>query len=923
MIALLTSVLAHASPALPPATLPGRRLALPRCTPAPADDCWEAAPELRRFAPGPGLPTAPVAGRVRLAWDPEGLLIRIDELPQDGAPQGILDPTQGDGAQLEAALGGTKATGRLARTVATRTRAHGIHRLPVGLALGEERELWLNLVVNSADGGRAALPWTPAGEGDPVRPGSVVLVERPDLDLAVSFARDATTWQVEAWGASEITLQHERAVVPWGSRGLPEPWTRTGADTLAVPSSPETGWHTLSLTWRDAAGQPVDALALRFWHEAPAPEPPLIWPPPRQLDRGQDVALALGPSVGICGPEGPAALLAEELTRFTGVRATTAAPGAAGCELRLALDPALGPEAFAIAVAEGEATVRGGDLAGLSYGALALADAIGPDGQSPTLAVSDAPDIAERPLFHSVQVGNRPDLTVDTYIRWLRRVVLRGRYDALHLMLSDGLAWETDPALAHPRAWSKDELARLDRALDAVGIELVPGVNAPGHSEWILRHHPALMEDVNRSLLDTRHPETRPLLSALWDEAWQSFGRPAAIHIGHDEAIWQSARWFGDERNPRSAASPKWFLLADDIRWHLNWCRQRGLQAYLWSDLLLAGWNGAKDGGHHALDELSPAELAEPIVMAWSPLGDPLVHLAQDRGMQVMRVHTGYLEWKRAGLDTLADQLAGEGLGLFQPAPWAAFGPAAGSRPLHYHLGATLLAGATAWRTDLVQTHIEPSLGALVGHPASRPGLEAGIFAPEGRPLRITGAAPDARLPGVDWPARVVSDGQRIPLQPAVARAGAPVTVVPRRGTGDGLSLLHATELSHAAAAAMRADLRRGPAHHPTWWLVVEWADGEQARLPMVYGLDTYSLAGDHRGDLQWTVADTVPLASPAAAATAPAGSALPPPRDRRLYRTDWRNPRPGVPVAAWRVEVDRPGVAVIVGGGLVRSERP
>ena len=85
---------------------------------------------------------------------------------------------------------------------------------------------------------------------------------------------------------------------------------------------------------------------------------------------------------------------------------------------------------------------------------------------------------------------------------------------------------------------------------------------------------------------------------------------------------------------------------------------------------------------------LTPEQRGAIQAMAWSPLGDPLVQLSERWGIDVLRVHTGYLDWKRAGVAEQANQIAGEGLALFVPAPWAAFAPGAGSRPLHYHLRA-------------------------------------------------------------------------------------------------------------------------------------------------------------------------------------------------------------------------------------------
>lgn len=200
----LLSAPAGAAPAPPPGTLPGRRLALPRCTEEPAASCWDLAPELRRFVPGHGLPTAPAAARMRLAWDESGVLLRIDELPSaDGSPLG-------DGAaQVELALGDAKRSGRISRAAAVRSSRPGVLRLPQPLTLGETRDLWVNLVVRPASGGRAALPWSPAGELQPWRPAEVVLVDQPDLQLDLSLERDAEGWRVEAVGADRIRVRYE------------------------------------------------------------------------------------------------------------------------------------------------------------------------------------------------------------------------------------------------------------------------------------------------------------------------------------------------------------------------------------------------------------------------------------------------------------------------------------------------------------------------------------------------------------------------------------------------------------------------------------------------------------------------------------------------------------------------------------------
>jgi len=382
-----------------------------------------------------------------------------------------------------------------------------------------------------------------------------------------------------------------------------------------------------------------------------------------------------------------------------------------------------------------------------------------------------------------------------------------------------------------------------------------------------------------------------------------------------DEAVWQSGRWFADERNPRTEASPRAFLLADALRPALAWCAERGVEALVWSDLLLEGWNGARDGAHRLLDELSAAERAQLTVLAWSPLGDPLEHLVRARGMRVMRVHTGYLDWKREGLGEALPLITGEGLGLFQPVPWSAFGPAAGSRPLHYGIGSVLLAGATAWEPALVEHRIAPSLSALAGHPALRPGYRA---LPSGaqRTLSPEGEDPGPELPAVAWPPDLRSDAFQYTPAPKVARLGSPVGIVRGPARLAAVSVLQATLLPHDVENRLRdaqnGDIRAAVVAE----LRARWADGQEAATPLSYGLDTAALGADSRLNALWGAADVIPLASAAAAATEPRA------RDLRLARTDWINPRPDVPLTSLDL-VAMPAGAVILVGAATAVEPP
>jgi hypothetical protein len=387
------------------------------------------------------------------------------------------------------------------------------------------------------------------------------------------------------------------------------------------------------------------------------------------------------------------------------------------------------------------------------------------------------------------------------------------------------------------------------------------------------------------------------------------------MHIGHDEALWRSHRWFGNEQNPRTATTPRALLFADDLRFHLEWCRERGIQPYLWTDMLLDGWNGGRDGVSGALELLTDEERGQLIAMAWAPLGDPLASLTERWGIPVMRVHTGYLDWKRAGLVDTMDQLAGEGLALFVPAPWAAFAPGPGTRPLQYHLGVILLAGATAWSPDLEPAaHIAPTLAALAGHPALWPGFAA-IPHRRARPLQSEGNRPDASLPLVAWSRQIQSDELVYEVDPRVATTGAPVTfALSRPAAAAGVSVLVAAMPTHSAQAVLRRAINRSadPEAQAVGWLVLEYADGSETRRPLEYGEDLYALESVPHANVQWRSADVLPMASQVVAALHPNG------RDLRLYRVDLPTESSPSALVKVRVEAPREGIPLMVGAASV-----
>jgi hypothetical protein len=898
-------------------TLPGRAVVATPCGGAPTDACWEHATALHRFAAAPGQVVAPLEADIRLGWDPTGLTVRVGPLPDGGHIELGIAPT-GDDARLTA-LEVIEAT-------------QGVHHLRLAAApvAGTTHALRLNLVVPTGDGGTTALAWTPAGSADLARAGVVLLADAPSPGIPLTVSTTGSDLSVLAPGASRVQLRAQPVLPPRGSRGVPKPWLSEGEDRVAAAHPPDPGWLMAEAIWTTADGAAIDIVRRRFWWAGPPAPGALalgIHPEPKSLRAASGPMWRPRTSQTVCVSDPAwaeaAVLLVEELARHTGETLQIVDPDHGRCDVRFV--PLAGeskrpvPEtnhsdAFSLHVRGRSVRVGANSLRGAVTGALALADAVGPDGGSPSLTAFDWPDVDERVLYHSINVRARPDWTVDDQIRFLRRVVARGRYTTLYLAIRDGVVLPSHPELATRDAISVAEFQRIIAAGRALGMTVAPAVDGPGHPLWIARVHPELGTNARRPVLDLRSGATRRLLTEIYDDLLVIFGDVDRIHLGHDEVMWRTTGGFSDEANPHMAGTPRWLLFRDSLRFHLEWAASHDLAPLVWSDTLLAKWNGSREGGFRALELLTDEERARLTIVAWAAIGDPLETLSPS-GVAVMRVHTGYLDWKRAGLNEQQARLAGEGLAVFVPAPWAAQGPTAGTRNRHYHTGSVILAGTTAWRSDLDAVSIGATLDALRTAPAFRPGLDARCCGAGPRTtLAIQGDQYDRSLPAVVWPAALAVGEDTVQLSPHVARLGRPVTI-PVTDEPAGVALLMATVIEHRAGLRLLSGLKGGGhlERRVVATIDLHRADGTVTSVPLTYGIDIYALEAEAWAAPQWHAAATASLSSPAAATTRPDAA------DRLLTRRDIPVGA-GAPVTKVEIRTEHPGVAIVVAAAQAQA---
>lgn len=894
---LLLSGLAAAT-AIP--TLQGRGLVLGPCVEDPAAACWEEAAVLRRFAAAPSLVQAPLEAEVRLAWTRRGLLARVDGLPE--------------GAQLELSVS-TSDNEQLATAESVRLDVGvGFLRVPK-LVVGQERAVRVGLLVKPR--GALTMPWTPAGPVDVGRAVPVLFVdELTPRSLEVEVAGEGL--RVEADGAALSLEVHGPAPGPLGRGGV-GPWRLEGSDALDLAQVPETGWYRLEARWSDHLDVRWLFLEASLVPEAVADG---VHPAPPWTKPGRPFVLRRGARIAVREPAWTpsAELLAEELERRLGWRPEVVRGAGSRGDLRLApvaeapslpaeaLELAGRPEGFAVQSGPAGAWVVASSVGGATYGSLALADAIGTDGRTGGGSFADAPALPLRAVVH-MMVSRQQPFELESARAFLHRIVARGRFNLLVLHVAGSVRYSSLPELNHSRSIDPELLRQLVGEARALGIDVAPGVAAPAHAEWLSKPHPELTEGIDADLLCLRHPDTFDLLGAVYDELLEIFEQPRYVHAGHDEIRWRSQRHPADQRCPRCQGTPRWQLVHESLAWHADFFAERGVRPIVWSDMLVRGWNGAAEGSHRAIGLLTDAQRETLLAMSWAPLGDS-VGVLPKQGVSVIRGYTGYLDHKRTPLLDELDQIEGESVGIFVASPLGTLTYPRGDRALNHHWGSVLLAGATAWRPELVRTRVRSSIASLSDTVAYRPGYRhPAAWAGKSSSLEVVGDEDLGALPAFAWPEHIETPEVVFgALGARVAHGDRPVRIEVGAEVA-GLSLLQSSVLEWEAEHLLRKTLiKRGAAGgSPIAELLVTYTDGETHRASLRMGLDTDVPGGDLRRSVLWGAAAVARLPSVDARSLGAAEGEL------RLYRTDWINPRPEAEVSRLEVRALVEGAHVIV----------
>ncbi|MGW5768364.1 beta-N-acetylhexosaminidase [Streptomyces longwoodensis] len=373
-----------------------------------------------------------------------------------------------------------------------------------------------------------------------------------------------------------------------------------------------------------------------------------LLPVPRAVEGPMRCGLDLDDSTTLWaapGTESTERWLRATLGATLGLPLRPGAPDAPG-GVRLVLDDTLGAEAYRLdVVATRGVEIRGGDPAGVFWGAQTLRQLLGPDAFRrapvrpgtrqglPHLRVEDAPRFPWRGVLLDVA---RHFLPKDGVLRQLDLMAAH-KLNVLHLHLTDDQGWRVEirrhPRLTEVGSWrartklghrasplwderphggfyTQDDLREIVAYAAERHITVVPEIDVPGHSQAAIAAYPELgntdvVDTTALSVWDTWGVNPNVLaptdttvrfFEGVFEEILELFPADAArfsafVHIGGDEC--PKDQW---RASPAAQARIAELGLADEdalqswfVRHFDSWLAARGRRLIGWDEILEGG----------------------------------------------------------------------------------------------------------------------------------------------------------------------------------------------------------------------------------------------------------------------------------------------------------------------------------------------
>lgn len=197
-------------------------------------------------------------------------------------------------------------------------------------------------------------------------------------------------------------------------------------------------------------------------------------------------------------------------------------------------------------------------------------------------------------------------MTVDALKAFMRRVALMG-VNMIMLYTEDTYEVPGEPFFGYLRGrYTQDELRELDDYAHALGIEMIPCIQALAHMEQVLqweayRH----LRDTNNVML-VGEEETYAFLRKIIRAACAPF-RSKRIHLGMDEAHGLGSGRYKEINGERRAFD----IMNEHLARVRDICNEEGLKPLIWSDMYFR--LGSRDHQYYDMDWKIPADVVDRI----------------------------------------------------------------------------------------------------------------------------------------------------------------------------------------------------------------------------------------------------------------------------------------------------------------------
>lgn len=231
--------------------------------------------------------------------------------------------------------------------------------------------------------------------------------------------------------------------------------------------------------------------------------------------------------------------------------------------------------------------------AGLGYALDTLCQLMNGEGRVTCARIVDRPICEHRGIMLDIaRVVEQPN-----YVISLLPFLSECRINQIYVYFENKLVFKCDPELAHPCAWTHDEVKQLVREAQRWEIEVIPVLATLGHMESILKHphYSHLAEPHTADHLAIHRPEARQFLTRILEEVCELFpGR--YIHLGGDECPYLGRSLAVGKTTPRQSLLRTY---ADGMNFLCDYLRKYERRPLIWADMISHHWELA--------DRLHPA----------------------------------------------------------------------------------------------------------------------------------------------------------------------------------------------------------------------------------------------------------------------------------------------------------------------------